>query len=161
MILVTVGTRTEKFTRLLNEIDRLVKSKKIRDDVIVQAGYNDFESKHMKVFDFVSLEKMTELMKRSRVIVTSDGIGTVLLTLRLNKPTVVVPRFKKYNETVNETPGLVKVLDKQKKIITVYDICKLEGAIKEAYNFKVKKQNENKKIFKILKNYLGELNARK
>ena len=41
MILVTLGTQKEEFTRLLDSIE----NSKINDKIIVQAGYNKYNSK--------------------------------------------------------------------------------------------------------------------
>ena len=48
MILVTLGTQKQQFTRLLEYIEK----SNINDEIIVQAGFTKFESKKMKIFDF-------------------------------------------------------------------------------------------------------------
>ena len=49
MILVTLGTQHQEFTRLLDYIEK----SKIKDKIIVQAGYTKYKSKKMKMFDFI------------------------------------------------------------------------------------------------------------
>ena len=61
MILVTLGTQDKEFTRLLVEIDRLIDKKIINEEVIVQAGYTKYESKNMKIFDYVSKKEYSVL----------------------------------------------------------------------------------------------------
>lgn len=60
MILVTLGTQHQEFTRLLDYIEK----SKIKDKIIVQAGYTQYKSKKMKMFDFIDYDKMNEYVKK-------------------------------------------------------------------------------------------------
>ena len=59
MILVMLGTQNNSFHRLLEEIDKLISSGRITEEVVVQAGYTKYQSqnKNMKIIDFVSNER--------------------------------------------------------------------------------------------------------
>ena len=61
MILVLLGTQNNSFHRLLEKIQKMVDIELINDKVIVQAGYTQFSSESMQIFDFIPLEKMNEL----------------------------------------------------------------------------------------------------
>ena len=54
MILVTLGTQKEQFTRLLDYIE----NSSITDEIIVQAGHTKYNSKKMKIFEFIPYEEM-------------------------------------------------------------------------------------------------------
>ena len=46
MIFVTVGTHEQPFDRLLKCIDEMVEERKIKEEVIIQKGYSDYEPIH-------------------------------------------------------------------------------------------------------------------
>ena len=48
MILVTLGTQNNSFERLLKEIEKCIDNKIINEEVIVQAGFTKYNSKHFK-----------------------------------------------------------------------------------------------------------------
>ena len=49
MILVLLGTQNNSFHRLLEEIDKLIEKRIIKEEVIVQSGYTKYDSENMKV----------------------------------------------------------------------------------------------------------------
>ena len=63
MILVMLGTQNNSFHRLLEEVEKNIENGTIQEDVIVQAGYTKFESKHMQIFDLIPKEKLEELQE--------------------------------------------------------------------------------------------------
>lgn len=97
MILVTLGTQKEQFTRLLEYIE----NSNIDDEIIVQAGHTKFSSKKMKIFDFISYEKMNEYIDTADVIITHAGTGSVLGPLKKGKKVIVCARESKYQEHVD------------------------------------------------------------
>ena len=58
MIFVMLGTQNNSFHRLLEKIDELIKKGKIKDEVIVQAGYTKYQSENMKIFDLIPRDKI-------------------------------------------------------------------------------------------------------
>ena len=50
MIFVTLGTQDKGFPRLLEAIEEAIENKYIKEKVIVQAGYTEFESKNMEIY---------------------------------------------------------------------------------------------------------------
>ena len=68
MIFVTLGTQDKSFKRLLQAIEKKIKVGKIKDKVIVQAGYTKFQSKYMEVFDLVPMDKFNEYIKIPMII---------------------------------------------------------------------------------------------
>jgi beta-1,4-N-acetylglucosaminyltransferase len=132
MIFVTVGTHTQSFNRLLEEVDRLVENNKIKEKVIMQIGHSTYEPRNAEWFRFSDFDKLKKIQKTARLIITHGGAGCIIDALSNNKPVIVVPRFKKFNEHVNDHQlDLVKALAEHKRIYPVYDITKLTIAIKE------------------------------
>lgn len=106
MILVTLGTQKEQFTRLLDYIEK----SNIEDEIIVQAGYTKYNSKKMKIFDFIPYEKMNKYIDEADLIITHAGTGSVLMPLKKGKKVIVCARDMKYDEHIdNHQKELVEV----------------------------------------------------
>ena len=89
MILVTLGTQHQEFTRLLDYIEEI----KIKDEIIVQAGYTKYKSKKMKIFDFIDYEKMNEYVKKADLIITHGGTGSITGPLKEGKKVIACARI--------------------------------------------------------------------
>ena len=137
MIFVTVGTHTQSFNRLLEEMDKLVGNDKIKEDVIAQIGYSTYEPKNFEWFRFDTFKRLNKCYK-SRIVITHGGGGSILNGLINSKVVIAVPRLKKYGEHTNDHQvDLVKKLESNKKIIAVYDIKDLYKTISNANKMKL------------------------
>ncbi len=156
MIFVTVGSHTRGFERLLRKIDELARGKVI-SDVFVQTGYSDYQPKYCPYTQFVGFNEFRDLIKKSDIVITHAGAGTILNTLSHNKPTIVVPRLKRFGEHTNDHQlQLTKALEKEGKITAVYDIEDLKDAINKARTFKPRILNRDSKIIELIEEYLTE-----
>lgn len=102
MIFVTVGTHEQPFNRLIKEVDRLVETGIIKDEVFIQTGYSTYEPKFCKWSSLISFDKMNELMQTSDIIITHGGPATFMSAIANGKKPIVVPRQEKYDEHVND-----------------------------------------------------------
>lgn len=102
MIFVTVGTHEQPFNRLIKEVDRLVETGIIKDEVFIQTGYSTYEPKFCKWSSLISFDKMNELMQTSDIIITHGGPATFMSAIANSKKPIVVPRQEKYDEHVND-----------------------------------------------------------
>ncbi|KUK17270.1 PssE/Cps14G family polysaccharide biosynthesis glycosyltransferase [Thermococcus sibiricus] len=154
MIFVTVGTHYQGFERLIKKMDEI--AGKIDDEVVMQIGYTDYEPKNAKWFRFLEKEEdILELYKKAEIIVAHAGAGTLLTALSFGKPIVVVPRLKKFGEHIDDQQlELAEALESMGKAIAVYDIEKLEDAIKKAKSLKYKPIKQEKRLVNFLKEYL-------
>ena len=70
MIFVILGTQDKKFPRLLEALQKKIDEGKIskKEEIIVQAGSTKYESKNMKIIDFLPNEELetTCLLKNSK-----------------------------------------------------------------------------------------------
>ncbi len=146
MILVILGTNDKQFTRLLEEVDRLIDKKMIKEEVVVQAGFSkNYVSSNMKIFDLISSDKFEKLISDANFIITHGGVGTILTGLRYSKKMIAVPRLKKYKEHVNDHQ--LQIIDNFKEegyVIGIHDVSELESALRKVKSFKPKKYNSNK-----------------
>ena len=148
MILVTLGTQKEQFTRLLDYIE----NSKIKDEIIVQAGHTKYNSKKMKIFDFIPYEKMNEYIEKADLIITHAGTGSVLMPLKRGKKIIVCARDMKYEEHIdNHQQELVEVFASEGYVLELNENIGLDDLIKKVKNFKPKKyvSNTNKFINKL------------
>lgn len=153
MILVTVGSDSHSFNRLLKKVDELIEKGKIKEEVIMQIGNSTYEPKNAKWFRFESYQKMKELNQNASLVITHGGVGSILTALIFKKPVIVVPRMKKFNEHIDDHQiELVKEMMKEKKIIGVFDIEELEKEINKKNVFKLK--STRKELIETIKNYL-------
>lgn len=138
MILVTVGTHTQQFDRLVSAADELAVL--IKEQVIIQCGCTKALPVHAKFERFYSPAEMQDLVKQARVVIAHAGAGTALNSLKLKKPLVIVPREKRFGESVDDHQTQLAVgLATQGKAILVESVS-AEGlltAVKKADDIEV------------------------
>jgi UDP-N-acetylglucosamine transferase subunit ALG13 len=156
LILVTVGTHNQGFPRLIKTIDNLAVH--IKEKIIIQTGYTNYEPRNCEWFKFIPYEKFIELIKKSNLIITHGGIGSIMISLQLKKPTIVVPRLKKFYEHIDDHQlQIAKELEKQKRVIVVYDIKDLKKTIKQSKKFIPTRMTKNNKILNIIEIFIQEV----
>lgn len=102
MIFVTVGTHEQPFNRLIKEVDRLVETGVIKEEVFIQTGYSIYEPKFCQWSRLISFDQMSEFMQKADIIITHGGPATFMSAIANGKKPIVVPRQEKYNEHVND-----------------------------------------------------------
>ncbi len=162
MILVTLGTQDKQFTRLLKLIDKKIEEKVIKEEVIAQIGYTKYESKNMKLIDFLDEKKFEELLNKSRLVITHAGVGTILNCIKLDKPVIATPRLVKYQEHQSDHQiEIIQEFEKEGFILALNDFNDFNKIYKEAKNFHPKKlKSNNKKFIKNIEDYIEKDNHR-
>ena len=106
---------------------------------------------------------MDNLVRKSDIIITHGGPGSIFHPLQYDKIPIVVPRNPKYNEHVDNHQILfTKRLEQEKKILAVYEVSDIKEFLVN-YNIiyqkcKINTSNSGKfiKVFEeLLKNKLG------
>lgn len=144
MILVTLGTQKEQFTRLLDYIEK----SKIKDKIIVQAGHTKYKSKKMEIFDFIPYEEMDEYIKEADMIITHSGTGSVLTPLKKGKTVIVCARLSKYEEHVDDHQvELLEVFKEEGYVLELSEENNLDEVYEKAKKFKPKKYVSNTSNF--------------
>ncbi len=163
MILITLGTQDKSFVRILQKVDELIEKKVIKEEVIVQAGYTKYESKNMKIFDYVDKKKLEEYIEKSSFVITHAGVGTIFDCLKKNKKIIAIPRLSKYQEHNNDHQlQIVEEFSKDNFIIPVYEMDELEDAIAKIKDFKPNKyQSNNKNMVKLIGDYIDNHERRR
>ena len=158
MIFVTVGNHPRSFERLIKSIDDMLKSGEINEQVIIQIGYTNYTPIYADCFKFKPMDDIIELTKNANIVITHGGIGSILTSLKFGKPTIVVPRMKKFNEhTNNHQLEITQELEKEGRIIAVYDIKDLKRALEQVTKLKVPMNKKESGVAKTIRKYLEEL----
>lgn len=131
MIFVTVGTHEQPFDRLLKCIDKMIEEGKIKEEVIVQKGYTEYELKNCKSYKLIGYDEMQQYIMDARIVITHGGPASFLNVLSFNKIPIVVPRRKEFNEHVNDHQfEFAKQVEKRmRNIIVASDEEEIEAAI--------------------------------
>ena len=144
MILVTLGTQKEQFTRLLDYIE----NSNIKDKIIVQAGHTKYKSNKMEIFDFIPYDKMDKYIDEADVIITHSGTGSVLTPLKKGKKVIVCARLSKYEEHVDDHQvELLEVFKEEGYVLELSETNNIDEVYQKAKEFKPKKYISNTENF--------------
>ena len=161
MIFVMLGTQNNSFQRLLEEIDKLISKNIIKEEVIVQAGYTQYQPKceKMKIIDFMPREELDTYEQNANFIITHGGVGSIITSLEKGKKVIAVPRLHQYGEHVNNhQTEIVEKFNKGGNIIGLQAVEELEEAIKKVQNFEPKPYIENnKKMLEMIENFIDNI----
>ena len=160
MILVTLGTQDKSFERLLKAIDKEIEKGKIKDKVLVQAGYTKYKSKNMEIFRSVSSDRLEELMDEATLIISHGGVGSILTALKHHKKVIATPRLSKYSEHTNDhQKQIIEEFGRLGYILPLKDLTKLDKMLEKSKTFKPKEFNSNNENFKkLITNYIEDTN---
>jgi len=90
MILVTVGSAEQPFTRLLRAMDEL--APRLGEPVVIQSGRTPYPGRHTDCLGYVSFDRMHELVGLCRVLIGRGPTGAKrlvpeLIGFRIKRPT--------------------------------------------------------------------------
>lgn len=103
MIFVTLGTQDKPFVRLLVYLDQMIENGMITDpEIIVQAGSTKYDSKHMKIVDYIDMQQFNSYIERCDLIISHAGVGTIINGINHGKKILAVARRESYGEHEND-----------------------------------------------------------
>ena len=144
MIFITLGTQDKPFTRLLDKVESLLKEKKIKTRVVVQAGCTKYKSKYMEIFELLPMDEFEKMMDSCDILITHGGVGSIVTGLKKNKKVLAVARLKKYGEHTNDHQlQIIEEFSKKGYILPVNDLDDLENILNQVDKFKPKKYKSN------------------
>ncbi|MGZ3512309.1 MAG: glycosyltransferase [Thermodesulfobacteriota bacterium] len=132
MIFVTVGNHYQGFDRLIKKVDEIASRSPY--DVLIQKGYSTYRPQTVKYFDFVPIQAATDYIRKSELVISHAGIGTIILCRENGIPLLIFPRRKKYGEHgTDHQVEIAKALEERKddNIFVVYEENQLENKIRE------------------------------
>ena len=151
MIFVTVGMHTKGFERLLKKMDEIAST--LNEEVVMQIGHTSFRPQKAKWFDFTTEAGIKEWCQKARVVVTQPAMS-ILDAQEQNKPVIAVPRLQKYDEVIDDHQlDFARHLEKEGKVIAVYDVDKLEETLRRM-DPKPMKLVRDKRLVNALRKYI-------
>lgn len=148
MIFVTLGTQDKSFVRLLDQLEKLIQSGIINDEVIVQAGSTKYNSSNMIIVDYIDMNEFNNYIHNSNLVISHGGIGSILAALDNDKKVIAVARLKKYKEHENDHQlEIIRNFSKTGFILGCEDVSELENKFQELDCFTPKKYVSNNANF--------------
>ena len=156
MVFVTLGTQKQQFTRLLKILEKSEQLK--NEEIIVQAGHTKFESNHMKILDFISLEEMQKYINEAEYIITHGGVGSIIDSLNMGKKVIAAPRLKEYVEHVdNHQLEICEKLNEEGYIEVLNESDDIDNIIEKLKQTEYKKYVSDKLYLEKIENVIEEL----
>lgn len=142
MIFVTVGTQPNGFLRCLKEVEKLIDTYNIEEDVVAQIGNTDFETTKFKTIPFTGENEFKEYIAQASVVITHAGSGAIFNSIKAGKKVIAMARLHDFNEMAdNHQTELVKkladggyIIDGTYSLIDAWS--KLEGFVPRENDFK-------------------------
>ncbi|WP_319562188.1 glycosyltransferase [Marispirochaeta sp.] len=131
MIFVTVGMQLA-FDRLVNSV---IKWSKLHGkmNIVFQVGPNGSCIEGYKCEEFLDSDEFNKLITQAEMVVSHAGMGTILKSLELAKPLIIMPRRAQLNEHRNDHQlHTAAKFSEYPGITTVYNEEKLHGALDES-----------------------------
>jgi UDP-N-acetylglucosamine transferase subunit ALG13 len=127
---LTVGSTWYPFDRLIKAVDELAAGS--REEFFLQTGKNTYQPKNAKWKPYLSFQEMVEIIKKSRIVISHAGAGTILLCLNLGKSPIVVPRDPARGEHIDHHQNeLCERLAKEGRLTIVHNLEELPIYINE------------------------------
>lgn len=156
VILLLLGTNPYPFDRLLTAVDEW--SKKNNEKVIAQTGHTPTDSVSIECHDFVSYDQVITWIDRAEFVICQGGFGSIKDCLERNKAVIASPRLQEYGECMDPQKELVKALAEENRVVGLFDVGKLEEAVKKARSHKPVSSKESaipNLVSSIVRNYAG------
>ena len=139
MIFVTLGTNDKPFTRLIRAVEKAVADGVIRDRVVVQSGFTQYESSRIEIFPYIDRNQFADYMSTADLIITHGGAGTIFTALSLHKKILAAARKKDFGEHVNDHQiQLLEAFEKEGYLIYMRDLSDIAPYLEKAKSFQVK-----------------------
>ena len=118
MIFVTVGTQPNGFLRCLKEVEKLIDTYGITEEVVAQIGHTEFETNKFKTIRFTGENEFKEYIRNASVVITHAGSGAIFNSIKAGKKIIAMARLHDFNEMAdNHQTELVKKLSEGGYII--------------------------------------------
>ena len=159
MIFVAVGTQKFPFDRLLKGIDDLIEQGQLESDVFAQIGHTDYVPRNYRYQDFLTKDDFQSYISSCDVLITHSGVATIIAGMKLEKPVVVVPRFAKFGEHVDDHQFQIAESFSDKNLVLM---CKnvngLAEAVRQAKDHKCTKYvSQRAQVIQTIREYLEVL----
>jgi UDP-N-acetylglucosamine transferase subunit ALG13 len=128
VIFATVGSHpTFGFDRFLRALESVAD-----DDLVVQFGPGSPPANARLAVPWMSFAEIVESMEKASRVVSHAGVGTILCAVQAGHVPVVVPRLRRFSETVDDHQlGLARALAEAGRVVLVEDVAGLPQRLAE------------------------------
>ena len=162
MILVLLGTQNNSFHRLLERIEKNIENGNIKEEVVVQAGYTKYESKtrkkKMKIFDTIPKKELDKLIEKANLVISHGGVGSMVTANQKGKKVIAVPRYKKYNEHVNDHQiDKIRIFEKKGYVLLAENVEDIDKTLLQVKDFEpvIYEKDQKSNIIGIIEKFIG------
>jgi exopolysaccharide biosynthesis glucuronosyltransferase PssE len=129
VIFVTVGSNaTYRFDRLINALDQLC-----ADDLVVQHGPAPAPEGVKEAHGWLTFDQVLDFMRQADTVIGHAGAGTILCAANMGHIPVVMPRLKRFGETVDDHQAeLAVAFERTGRVTVVWDAASLPGVISKS-----------------------------
>jgi UDP-N-acetylglucosamine transferase subunit ALG13 len=131
VIFVTVGTDPSfRFDRLMKALDQLP-----AQDLVVQHGPASAPRGVKEVYQWLTFDQVLHFMGEAQTVIGHAGAGTILCAANLGHVPVVMPRLKRFGETVDDHQAeLASVFERTGKVTVVWHAASLPDRVARSPN---------------------------
>lgn len=146
MIFLTLGSQKFQFNRLLKEIDRIIGTGQLKEEVFAQIGYSDYNPKNFKWKQFLDRNTFQEYIEKCDLVITHGGTGAIVGSIKKGKKVIAVPRLSKFGEHVDDHQiQIVNQFCEMNLISGIVNIEQLENEINKIKTLTFKQYESNTK----------------
>lgn len=158
MILILLGSQKFQFNRLLKEIDDLIASGIINDNVFAQIGNSDYKPKLYKYTSFIDKNEFLNYINEANLIITHGGTASIITALKAKKKVIAVARLKKYKEHIsNHQLDIVRQFSSMKLIIGLEEVKELKKTMENINNYElIEYTSSTSKIIDIIEDFISK-----
>ncbi len=129
MIFVTVGSNpTYRFDRLMSALDQLSPQ-----DLVVQHGPASAPRGVTEAHQWLTFDQVLRFMGEAHTVISHAGAGTILCASNMGHIPVVMPRLKRFGETVDDHQvELATVFERTGQVAVAWDAASLPGRVAQA-----------------------------
>ena len=162
MIFVSLGSQQYQFNRLLKEIDRLIESGEIQEDVFAQTGASTYEPRNFDYQKFLSSDEYKRCIQSADIVITHGGTGAIIGAIKAHKQVIAVPRQAKYEEHADDHQfQIVEFMEENGYIRKVVEMDELRECIYKAQCIPVMKEFKSSgRIIEIIDSYIEKCGER-
>ena len=157
MIFIATGTQNKQFERIFKIVDNAIEKGYVKEEVIAQTGFTNYNSKNIKCIKFMSDKKLNEYMKDADLVLAHGGIGTITSALSHKRKVFAMARLSMYNEHVNDHQ--LQIVDKFAALGYIKKITDFDDFVREYKNLKKFKpifpKYDNSKMLDIIEKFIG------
>jgi UDP-N-acetylglucosamine transferase subunit ALG13 len=128
VIFATVGSTAIRFDRFIDALEALPER-----DLLVQHGPMRAPAGASRAVPYMQFPEVVESMEAADAVISHAGAGSILCALRAGHTPIVVPRLKRFEETVDDHQvEFARALAAEGKVIAVEDLERLPDAVATA-----------------------------